>query len=104
MQIIDAKNLTREKLPPTLDSLLFHLQRANGQSLEKCLYPHFGTVMNVWVKSREILGQEKTVWNAVPKAIVELVCCKCQKGCKTNACGCKKVGLTCTDACICSKT
>ena len=56
-----------------------------------------------WVRSGEILEQEKTVWNAVPEAIVELVHCNCKKGCKTNDCGCKKAGFTCTDACICNK-
>ena len=56
-----------------------------------------------WVRSAEILEQEKTVWNAVPEAIVELVHWKCKKGCKTNDCGCKKTGFTCTDACICNK-
>ena len=62
-----------------------------------------GPVGNRWVKSREILEQEKTGPNAVPEAIVELVHCKCKKGCKMNARGCKNVGLRCTDACICNK-
>ena len=62
-----------------------------------------GPVGNGWVKSGEILDQEKTVWNAVTEAVVELVRCKCKKGCKTNTFGCKKAGLTCTDACICNK-
>ena len=55
------------------------------------------------MKSGETLEQEKTVWNAVPEAIVEKVRCKCKKGCKMNACGCKKAGLTCADAYICDK-
>ena len=42
---------------------------------------------------------KKKVWNAVPEAIH----CNCKKGCKTNDCGCKKAGFTCTDACICNK-
>ena len=43
------------------------------------------------------------LFNAVPEAIVELVRCKWEKGCKTNVCGCKKAGLTCTDVCICNE-
>ena len=62
-----------------------------------------GPVGNRWVKSREILEQEKTVPNAVPEAIVELVHCECKKECKMNARGCKNAGLTCTNVCICNK-
>ena len=49
------KNLTRGKLPPTLDPLLFHLRRANCQCLEKCWYPHFGTSRSCW----EWMGEEQ---------------------------------------------
>ena len=62
-----------------------------------------GPVRSVWVMSKEILEQEKTVWNAVPEAIVALVLCKCKKGWKMNVCSCKKAGLTCTNACICNE-
>ena len=61
------------------------------------------TSKNAWFKRREILEEEKTVQNAVPEATVELVRCECKKGCKTNACGFKKGGLTCTDVCICNE-
>ena len=43
------------------------------------------------------------VRNAVPETIVELVRCKSTRGSKTNACGCKKTGFTCADACICNE-
>ena len=39
-------------------------------------------------------GAMKTVWNAVPEAIVELVHCKCKNGCKANACGWKITGAS----------
>jgi hypothetical protein len=29
--------------------------------------------------------------------------CKCTKGCKTNACGCKRQGQSCTEGCQCHK-
>lgn len=57
--------------------------------LENCLPPFLNYLvllrMDEW---------RNTVRNAVPEAIVELLCCKSKKECKTNACGCKKVGLT----------
>ena len=30
-----------------------------------------------------------------------MLCCSCTKGCSTNQCGCKKLGLFCTDICNC---
>ena len=48
-----------------------------------------------------MLEQEKMLNEAVPEAIVELVRCKCKKGCKNNFCCCRKANLVCTDACFC---
>ena len=108
-KLFTQKSLTGEKLPPTLNSLVFHLQRANYQcyAWKKACNPLLnlpGPVGNGWVKNGEVLNQEKTVRNAVPENIVELIRCKCKKGCKTNACGCRKEGLKCTDACLCNNT
>ena len=85
-------------LPPTLDPLQLHLQGADYHCYAwKSVCTHIlklpAPVRNGWVKSWEILEQEKSVRNAVLEAINELVRCKCKKGRKTNTCGCKKVGL-----------
>ena len=37
----------------------------------------------------------------VPESSIELVCCKCKKGCKTGTCSCRKSNLECTDVCLC---
>ena len=36
-----------------------------------------------------------------PKALMELVSCKCKTGCSGRRCSCHKVGLMCTDVCDC---
>ena len=38
-----------------------------------------------------------------PAAILELVNCKCTKGCNTNRCSCRKSSLKCTDLCKCQE-
>ena len=43
------------------------------------------------------------VQGSVLDAVVELVNCKCNKGCKTNVCSCRMTGLVFADACVCSK-
>lgn len=38
------------------------------------------------------------------EAIIQLVRCKCAKSrCSNNRCQCQKVGLVCTDLCLCSE-
>ena len=37
----------------------------------------------------------------VPESTIELVCCKCKKGCKTEKCSCRKSNIQCTDVCLC---
>ena len=41
------------------------------------------------------------VLSPVPESVLELVQCKCKKGCKTNSCSCRKSKLVCCDACFC---
>lgn len=93
-------------LPPTRDALEKHANRANYQSaiwrkaLEKdCEIPSpHGHGWNV--KEGELfihwMDQEPA-----PKALMELVSCKCKTGCNGRRCSCHKVGLLCTDVCEC---
>ena len=36
-----------------------------------------------------------------PKAILKVIHCNCTKGCKTQACGCRKLNIVCTTICNC---
>ena len=93
-------------LPPTRDPLQKHTSRGNYQTaiwrkaLERdCQIPsphgHGWTV-----KAGELhfhwMDQEPA-----PKALMELVSCKCKTGCSGRRCSCHKVGLMCTDVCDC---
>ena len=37
------------------------------------------------------------------KPLLSQLVANAKKRCKVNGCGCKKAGLTCTDACICNE-
>ena len=80
-KLFTQRNLSGEKLPPTLDSLTLHLHRANYQCFiwKSACVPVLslpGPVGNGWIKSNDMLEQEKMLNEAVPEAIVELVRCK----------------------------
>ena len=36
----------------------------------------------------------------IPKSLLESIFCRCQKGCKTATCSCRKHGLYWTDICL----
>lgn len=38
-----------------------------------------------------------------PPSIYRVLACNCKLECNTGACGCKKLGLSCTEACKCSE-
>ena len=52
-----------------------------------------------WEVKNSLLVPQKTELPPAPKVLLELVSCKCKKGCGTS-CGCRKSGLPCTDICI----
>ena len=58
-------------------------------------------IENGWQLENGVLVPEYTVLGDVPERVIELVSCRCRKGCKTNLCACRKVKLVCTDACGC---
>ncbi|KAL8577836.1 hypothetical protein ACOMHN_054586 [Nucella lapillus] len=56
-----------------------------------------------WGWSRTGEGQYTPYWTRLPKAAhscIELVSCKCKKGC-VRRCKCKKAALQCTALCVC---
>ena len=101
------KSLSGDKLPPTLDSLTLDLRRANYQCfiwkptcdpLLKLPEP----TGNGWIRIAESLDQRKMINNTVPDVIVELIHCKCTKGCRNKLCSYRKAKLCCIDACLCN--
>ena len=60
-------------------------------------------VGNGWILVDGTLQQELLLHSPVPESIVELVRCKCKKGCVNNSCSCRRSRLQCTDACVCNE-
>ena len=93
-----------DQLPPTCDSLLQHICRANYQAA-------------IWLQSLEAEmtippidengwrlydGELHIVWMTTPPApdsLLECINCGCKTGCKTQRCSCMKGVLQCTDVC-----
>lgn len=104
-----CKCKTPETLPPTSDSLKFHIKRAHYQAL-------------VWrrasSKDPELPSPDGRGWSlqggklvpqltslpSVPDSCAELVSCGCVKNCGTQRCSCRKSNLLCTGACKCSNS
>lgn len=105
-QLFTKKRVTGEKLPPTVDALSLHLRRATYQCFiwkNACLpildLP--SPLFNGWILTEDNqLEVEKTTM--VPQEIIELITCKCTKGCVSNLCGCKRSNLVCSDGCLCT--
>ena len=103
-KLFSRKGKVGERLPPTLDALLLHLRRASYQCFiwkSACqpilLLP--SPVGNGWLEVADGFPQPKyMVFDSAPSSVCELISCKCKKGCKTNACSCKKANLNCCGA------
>ena len=106
-EIFTKKNLSGDRLPPTLDALIFHLRRANYQTFiwKSASVPVLNLpslIENGWHIVDGKFCEELIFHSSVPDSIVELTRCKCKKGCKTNSCSCKRANLVCTDSCSCN--
>lgn len=100
------KNKSPEKLPPTLDALVHHLKRACYQAFiwKNACQPKLSLpspVDNGWCLDDGNFTPKYMSSQPVPKSTIELICCKCKKGCKTAACSCRRSSLVCTDVCQC---
>ena len=106
-KLFTQKNINGEKLPPTLDSLIMHLRRANYQCYiwKAACEPLLrlpSPIENGWKLVDGAIQQERMLNLSVPNVIVELTRCNCKKGCKTQACSCRRENLNCTDSCRCN--
>lgn len=96
-----------EALPPTSDSLLHHIKRANYQALvwRRALIP----VQDLpppedhgWMCTDDSLTPVLMTKDPAPSGLVEITSCRCRKSlCSRRDCACKKNELPCTEACAC---
>lgn len=98
-----------DKLPPTLGALKQHILRVHvqtrvwAQAAIALQDPQLDPLQNGYFKDSD--GMLKPVTTEVlpaPKAILELVQCKCKSDCSSGRCSCRTKDLACTDMCQCS--
>ena len=106
--LFTSRGAQASQLPPTRDSLLLHIQRANYQAgiWRRCLNsaPDVPSPANHgWEISDDVLT---VVWmnqDPAPREVLAFVSCGCSTDCTTARCSCIKAGLVCTDICRCSE-
>lgn len=100
------KNKKSEELPPTSESLIHHIKRANFQThiWNKALV----ALQNLpspdghgWKMEGNNLVPVLMTKEHAPKSIIELTACRCKKSACTRNCSCRLSNLSCTDACLC---
>ena len=74
--------------------------------LEVCMYPNFITsvpaVGNGWAEDNNgFLTPDYMIFDSASSSVLELISCKCKKGCKNNLCSCRKANFNCYGACLC---
>lgn len=102
-----ARKNNVQLIPPTKAALEEHVKRAvyqGGHVWGQMLLPapELPPPTN-WGWSRTEEGQYTPYWTRLPEAAhscLELVSCKCKKGC-VRLCKCKKAALQCTALCVC---
>lgn len=106
-KLFTKKGISGEKLPPTVDSLVQHLRRANYQAFiwknaTQGLLNLPSPCGNGWKLDdiTSILTHEYMLQQPIPESMVELVRCKCKKACSSKSCSCRKSNLSCTDVCL----
>ena len=99
------KKQKNELLPPTSDSLLQHLKRANYQAFvwrkAQTAIQHLPQPeSNGWVQEGPSLKPVYMTKEPVLSSLLELTTCTCKGGCQSN-CSCNNTGLSCSEACYC---
>jgi len=87
-----------DNLPPTEEAAKQHCLRVYlqvqawaGNKLDATQYG--------WKLSKNGLLPVYTTGHLIPEEVLKKITCRCESGCKTTACGCKKHGLKCTRLC-----
>ena len=100
------KRQRSEALPPTSDSFIQHLKRANYQVLvwRKSLVGNQDLPepqCSGWKEEDGVLCPILMTSNPAPESIIELTTCNCKKSLCRSTCSCANNGLCCTEACFC---
>ena len=99
------KRQRSEALPPTSDSFIQHLKKANYQVLiwRKSLVGNQDLPepqCSGWKEEDGVLCPILITSNPAPESIIELTTCNCKKSLCQSTCSCAHNGLCCTEACF----
>ena len=105
MAIVLKKQLTSDKLPPTMGVYYLTLMWKRSLQNFEAEYPdplQFGSESNLDNGGHLPLKAVVTEEPPVPEATLELTYCGCkQTKCSTNRCRCHNIGFKCTALCGC---
>ena len=98
-----------EKFPPAQDCLKQHFLRARYQAFQwdHACNGYFCLPSPIGYGFEEVNSKLKVKWftgDMLPLALHTRVSCGCKTGCKTDRCGCKKAGLSCSELCKCGES
>jgi len=106
--LFSKHQLESEKLPPTMAALKFKILRSQYiTSIWKLSHiarpvllspSDFGWQLNEVENTYEPVMMEQL---PAPDSIIELSMCKCNSGCSSLGCKCKKNGMLCMEMCLC---
>lgn len=97
-----------EDMPPTETALKLHISRAHyiATIWKNALNPSFKQLdpNNFgWKKDDFGFSPIYNTFQPAPDCVLNVIKCKCKKGCKTLACSCRKNRRFCTEMCGCCK-
>ena len=101
-----CKGRSQESLPPTSDPALLHIKRAHYQSMvwvqahPACPVLPTVTDMGLMDDNGKLVPELITL-PPIPDSCSEIVLCGCVKGCLSQRCSCRKIGVRCTETCKC---
>lgn len=93
------KSFKLEKLPPTKSVAAMHGYRVYHQ-VQLWLGNNLSATEWGWKSTVNGLQPIYSLENLIPTNLLESIFCRCEKGCKTAICSCRKHGLRCTDICL----
>ena len=101
-QMTATSKLRPEGLPPSEGAATQHVLRAylqyrDWQKLESMTLPP--TEFGWFLDSNGAFAPVTTHEEIAPTELLNLTACKCRAGCKSNKCGCRKLGIKCIPAC-----
>ena len=98
-----------DRLPPTMGSIKQHILRPHIQTRIRghgnvACQQQIDPMLHVFIKDSEgIIRAHTTDYLPVPKAVIEIVRCRCKTDCASNRSSYKYKDLSCIEMCCCTE-